>query len=342
MIAVFFCLGSFFSGNGRENDGHVGETVLFGYITYYFLFELVSVPMMLLGAELRLLTGVWMAVLGVILVYSVCRHHGIWKKWWNNRGCFLKGKTVSFYLMLLLIALQVYYVAALQENGSADAAYYVGSVATNLATNSISSFDPYTGKALEYLNIRYAFSMYPAANSVLCSITGLHPLVVTKVVQSAMTVILSYLVYAQIGKALLKEKKQVWIMLCFISIVNLNFHTIYSNASFLLTRGYEGKAILSNVILPFVFYLGIRMYQEKKTGGIWLLFFETGVAAIDLTMSAMMIVPVAMGAVILPNIVRSRKWSRLGSLILVTLPCIVVLGIYLLGIRGYLNFPTGR
>ena len=101
-----------------------------------------------------------------------------------------------------------------------------------------------------------------------------------------MTVVLSYLVYAQIGKALLKEKQMVWVLLCFISVVNLNFHTIFSNASFLLTRGYEGKAVLCNIILPFLFYLGLRMYQEKNGKRVWLLFFMTGVAAIDLTMSS--------------------------------------------------------
>ena len=79
-----------------------------------------------------------------------------------------------------------------------------------------------------------------------------------------MTVVLGYLVYAQIGKALLKEKQIVWVLLCFICVVNLNFHTIFSNASFLLTRGYEGKAVLCYIILPFLFYLGLRMYQEKN------------------------------------------------------------------------------
>lgn len=101
-----------------------------------------------------------------------------------------------------------------------------------------------------------------------------------------------------------KEKQMVWVLLCFISVVNLNFHTIFSNASFLLTRGYEGKAVLCNIILPFLFYLGLRMYQEKNGKRVWLLFFMTGVAAIDLTMSSMMTVPVAMSAVILPNLVR--------------------------------------
>lgn len=244
--------------------------------------------------------------------------------------------------MLVLIGIQLYFVAALQENGSADAAYYVGSVTTNLATDSISSFDPYTGKALDFFNIRYVFSMYPAANAVLCRLTGLHPLVVTKMILCMMTVVLSYLVYAQIGKALLKEKQMVWVLLCFISVVNLNFHTIFSNASFLLTRGYEGKAVLCNIILPFLFYLGLRMYQEKNGKRVWLLFFMTGVAAIDLTMSSMMTVPVAMSAVILPNLVRKKRWGQSGLYLLAVLPCVLVLGVYLLGVRGILQIPVVR
>ena len=45
MLAVFCCLGSFFIRENRYESGHLGETVLFGFIAYYFLFELISVPM---------------------------------------------------------------------------------------------------------------------------------------------------------------------------------------------------------------------------------------------------------------------------------------------------------
>ena len=55
MLAVFCCLGSFFIRENRYESGHLGETVLFGFIAYYFLFELISVPMMVLGAKLHLL-----------------------------------------------------------------------------------------------------------------------------------------------------------------------------------------------------------------------------------------------------------------------------------------------
>lgn len=39
MLAVFCCLGSFFIRENRYESGHLGETVLFGFIAYYFLFD---------------------------------------------------------------------------------------------------------------------------------------------------------------------------------------------------------------------------------------------------------------------------------------------------------------
>ena len=133
MLAVFCCLGSFFIRENRYESGHLGETVLFGFIAYYFLFELISVPMMVLGAKLHLLAWVWAAVVTVLVIASICLHLGMWREWGKRSGGFWRGKTAAFYVMLVLIGIQLYFVAALQENGSADAAYYVGSVTTNLA-----------------------------------------------------------------------------------------------------------------------------------------------------------------------------------------------------------------
>jgi len=81
MLAVFCCLGSFFIRENRYESGHLGETVLFGFIAYYFLFELISVPMMVLGAKLHLLAWVWAAVVAVLVIASICLHLGMWREW---------------------------------------------------------------------------------------------------------------------------------------------------------------------------------------------------------------------------------------------------------------------
>ena len=109
MLAVFCCLGSFFIRENRYESGHLGETVLFGFIAYYFLFELISVPMMVLGAKLHLLAWVWAAVVAVLVIASICLHLGMWREWGKRSGGFWRGKTAAFYVMLVLIGIQLYF-----------------------------------------------------------------------------------------------------------------------------------------------------------------------------------------------------------------------------------------
>jgi len=59
-------------------------------------------------------------------------------------------------------------------------------------------------------------------------------------------------------------------------------------------------------------------------------------------MSSMMTVPVAMSAVILPNLVRKKRWGQSRLYLLAVLPCVLVLGVYLLGVRGILQIPVVR
>ncbi|MCI5650132.1 MAG: DUF6077 domain-containing protein [Fusicatenibacter sp.] len=339
MLFLFFCFGSYFVFEKRREAHGIARAVLFGFIAYYFLFELISFPMMLAQTSLRALTTVWTIVVVLVAVTAFVRYLGEWKNCLDRQRAVRLPGQASFYVMLLVIGFQCYLVAVTPDN-SVDSAYYVANVSTNLATNTINCYDPFTGAALEGFNIRYLFGMYPVANSVVCDLTGIHPLVLTKVVLFVMTVVLSYLVYAQIGFSLFGEKKEsVWLMLCFISILNLCFHTLYSNASFLLTRGYEGKAILSNVILPLVFYFGLCLYEKMEDRNIWKLIFMTGIAAVDISMSSMLIVPAAVSAVVLPQIVMKKKWKQAGKYVVCMIPSAAVLIVYFLGSRGILQFP---
>ena len=48
-----------------------------------------------------------------------------------------------------------------------------------------------------------------------------------------------------------------------------------------------------------------------------------------------------MSAVILPNLC-GKRWGQSRLYLLAVLPCVLVLGIYLLGVRGILQIPVVR
>lgn len=335
LFFIMFSLGNYVLLIGRKEKHSVGCMVIYGFILYFFLFEFIAFPLMITKQPLNRLTAIWSFATVVLVLVSCLKFAGYWRQRWKERK--QRGYSLSFYLMLMLIGLQCLFVALWSDN-SADAAYYVANVSANIATNTINIYEPFTGVMQEEFYVRYLFGLYPVHNSVVCQLTGISPLVLTKTVMSVFTVILSYLVYIQIGMKLFQnQREKVWKMVCFLSLIQFFFYTMYSNASFLLTRGYEGKAILANVILPFVLYLGICLFENIGKKEIWLMLFCTGIAGADISMSGMSIIPVAVSAVCLSGIIYHRAWSRLKSYVLCILPSIGIILVYLLASRGYIT-----
>lgn len=336
LVFSMFCMGSYVTGFSKDLKFSFGRTLISGFIAYFFLFEFFAFPMMVMKQPLSSLTILWCMVLLVLMAVACFRFGKIWIRQWKEN----KHRRYSpfFYLMLLLIAGQCLFVALWTDN-SPDAAYYVANVSANVATNTINIYEPFTGTMQEQFYVRYLFGLYPVHNAVVSQAFKVHPLLLTKTVMSVFTILMSYLIYAQIGKKLFPEKREnVWKLLCFLSVIQFFFHTIYSNSSFLLTRGYEGKAMLANLVLPSVLYFGICLYEKIDDKAVWLMLFCAGVAGVDISMSGMSIVPVAVSAVCLPVILQRRAWKKIGLYLVCMIPSIMILAVYLLASKGYLVF----
>lgn len=333
---LMFCLGSYVQLIVSKEKITFGISVVYGFILYFFLFELVAFPMMILQRSLTELSFVWGILLGVLVIAACVKFRHVWIEQWKER--IFRNYTADFYLMMLLIGVQCIFVVLWTDN-SPDAAYYVANVSANVATDTINIYEPFTGALQEEFYVRYLFGLYPVHNSVVCQLTGIHPLLLTKTVMSVFTVIMSYLVYAKIGEQLFeKDEKKVWRLLVFFAIAQFFFHTVYSGSTFLFTRGYEGKAILANVVIPFILYLGLCLFGRIDDKKSWFMLFCTGIAGVNISMSGMSILPVAISAVALLAIFVHRAWRYLKYYILCILPSVAVLAVYLLCSKGYLVF----
>lgn len=336
LFVIMFCLGSYVLLMDRKARYSTGSVLVFGFLIYFFGFEIFALPLMLMKQPLNVLSVLWTVTVICLTLFSCVKFSRYWKKIWHGRRHV--RYSFSFFLMFLLILAQCIFVVFWTDN-SADAAYYVANVSANVATNTINIYEPFTGELQDAFYLRYLFGLYPVHNSVVCQVTGIHPLLLTKTVMSVFTVVFSYLLYAEIGKKLFPEKPEnIWRMICFLSLIQFFFHTTYSNASFLLTRGYEGKAILANIIVPAVLYLGLCLYENTNDRVVWSMLFLAAVAGVNISMSGMSIIPVAESAVILPVIICHKKWRKLINYGICLVPSVVILVVYIMGSRGYFSF----
>ena len=69
-IGIWFALGSLLVRILKLKEDAVKE-LIFGYLLYFALFELLAVPMTLAWAPLSLLAGIWGLFLGVLVLLSV-------------------------------------------------------------------------------------------------------------------------------------------------------------------------------------------------------------------------------------------------------------------------------
>lgn len=335
---VCFCMGSLLMRFLKMKADAV-QALIFGYLLYFALFELLAVPMTLLLAPLSLLRNVWGCFLAVVVLAAI---------WLEGKSWFSRLRTIpavlkshSFWLLVLIAAIGIQCLYAVTDTlNSYDATYYVGTVSTSVYTNTLGRFNPYNGLPNKTFSARYIFASYPMHNAFWCQLLGIPALIQTKLVMVVLNVSCANLIFYQIGRRLFGgEKKQADLMVLLAGILQLFSCTIYTSGAFLFTRAYEGKALLANVSIPLVLFVAIWFWQEQKGNAQWVILFLTSLSAVAFSGSAI-IFPAALGAGILPVIVMKKAYRKLGPFLVCMTPPLLYAAVYFASSVGILRFPA--
>ena len=363
----------------------VAERLVVGFFAYYAVFFFFCVPVMKYYRPLSMLSRIWVVVVVVAMITAVVLNLknikskeragdfrepdqqlsktrlaggslGKWMDWIRNHPVIVIG-------FLLLVAVQVVLVSA-TYNFTLDAAYYVAGVSTNVDTNMINVYDPFTGAWQDHFEMRYFFATYSVQDAVVCQLTGIAPLIWTKSVMATVIIILTNLVYYLIAQELVevglvkqtgadeempRSAKQIAavVMLALIFFVNITFHTIYTSSLFLMTRTYEGKAIVGNLAIMSIFYLFTKMNnvemirsEDSSIERPWLSLFLICFGASTISSTANMLMPVELTVLFLPLIVRLRQYKWIAKYVVCILPGLLFALTFVLYVKGYFVFYT--
>ena len=165
---------------------------------------------------------------------------------------------------LILIAVQTV-VCGTTMHMDQDDAFYIGTAVTSVNTDSIFQYDCYTGAEYAVLPSRYILSPFPIFLAVLAQISGMHPTIIAHTVFPLLLIPLSYYVYWLIGRQMFQQSRdQAAVFLLLVSVVQMfSYYSVYTAGAFLLLRIWQGKAVLANILLPAVFYLGLLILDKN-------------------------------------------------------------------------------
>ena len=327
----------------REKHCSLLLSVVTGFFLYYCVFFVVCLLPMKYYRPLSMLTKIWVPLVLITVVLSAVLNGRAWAEGFGRADAYVKGKPVTVLLILLPVAIQVVLVSC-TYNFTLDAAYYVANVATSVETNMMNVYDPFTGAWQDHYEMRYFFATYQMQDAVVCQLTGIPALIWTKSVMAVTVILLTNIVYYMIASELFEQEavKQyaVPVMMIFMLIINMTFITIYTSSLFLLTRTYEGKAIVGNLALITVFYLFIRMNDESLKERAWLMTFLVCFGAATISSSANMLLPVELTVMFVPMIFRKKVWRMIPKYVICVIPGIVFSLVFVLYVKGYFVWYT--
>ncbi len=336
----YFAFGMLFSSFFRKKRISPCRTVLAGFFLYYTVFSLLCIPMMIHWKPLSALAGIWGAVLSFVSAAAAVL---IFVRLRKKEGIFPDyGKEDLLTLIPVLIITLLQAVLIIRNyQFTLDAAYYVANAATSLQTDMMNVYDPYTGEWQDHFQVRYFFATFTMNDAVMCRLFSVHPLIWCKTVMAGTSVALTDMVLFMTGRKLFsKDRAKVLCFFLFCAVMNFCFITIFTSSNFLVTRTYEGKCLLGNVVLPAVFYLYLKLLENVKSREDWFLLAFMGLGSAALSSSANMLYPAAVAVTILPlSVIRKDKtvvWKAAGCM----LPGIVLMLAYVAYVKGMFVFYT--
>ena len=278
LLIVPFAVGFLFV---NREQGAIKNLYLWisGQILLWALFQVICVPSILFEMSFSVVVYVFTAVSVLLAVGGICwfvlkeRNHGILKLQSHGRergmACYGKDDKAAgimwlLFGVLLLLQLVLAVVLAYEEG---DDAYYVAISTITVDSDEMYMKLPYTGETTE-VDIRHGLAPFPIWIAYLARVTGIPAVTMAQIILPLVLIMMTYGIYYLIGDALFKNRR-IYLPLFLIMIemiVLFGGYSTYSAENFLLVRTAQGKAVLSNIVIPFMLFLLLHMLEALEKG----------------------------------------------------------------------------
>ena len=342
LVAAPFGTGLMINRYVEKEVRSIGVTYISGFLILLATFQLLTVPIVFMdpwGFDkvvkfftllLTLLTG-----FGIIQALHFWRAKGrifnpgnyFWKK--------SKMEMVQWGMVFALIFFQLF-MAVTHASFDGDDAYYVAHSLATQETDTLYRVLPYTGRST-YLDMRHSMAVFPLWISYIARMTGIHATVLSHTILPVFLIPLTYLIYYEIGRKLFKEKQEClpayMILVCILHI--FGNVSIYNNATFLLMRTWQGKSILSNIVIPAIFMVLLWIFdgEPDKRGtrnGMWFLLFVLNIVAAMMSTASVFLNTLLLVVMALVFWLQEKNIKILFKTAVCCIPCVVYALMYVI------------
>lgn len=310
----------------RRNDGLSIEKIPFiwicGQILLWAGFQCICVPLILLEKEFPVAVNLFNVYTCILLVVSLVFFiPGLLRKSPRLRPVPTAESTgkrsrILWIIFAALILLQLVLTIFMAYEEGDDAFYLAISTITENADTMYQKL-PYTGTGTG-LDARHGLAPFPIWVAWLARMSGMHAITVSQIILPLALILMAYALYYFIGKALLAKRPHLLpLFMVFVALMILfGGYSTYSAENFLLVRTSQGKAVIANIIIPFLLLLAIQTLEhlqkeEKIRLRHWLLLACTMLSGCLCSTLGTLLTCMFLGIVGICAAVSYRKWTFL-------------------------------
>lgn len=337
-VLVPFFLGLLLTGKMQEYRNSLAAAIASGVMLMFALFQLLAVPMILVKCPFHLLeyswkVAVWMCVL-ISVILNCTKLPDMFRNRLKNLSLFSKTEILIWIAALLLIAFQTYMVVG-HMRVDTDDARFVAEAMEAYELDTMLQYHPITG---EYLGgpigemSKDVVSPFPIFMALAGCLFHLPPAVTVHVIFPFLFIPFAYVIYFLLGDYLLHgNKKYVALFLFFLSLIHcFAYESIYAAGYTLLAVTWQGRSILAMTVLPFIWYLLMRLMDQKADR--WAEYAILWCAAIGGCLTSSMsiqLIPILMGTYALASGIKNRSIKVFMMLLLCIFPCLLYYYLYI-------------
>lgn len=286
-------------------DTNVAKNFLVGNIFIWALFQLVTVPLVLLKQNfLIVVTVVNIVTFGIclwVLIEEIIRKKCECFKlshWTGKVTGYSKADVFALTVMFGMLGWLLYKIISLQHTDADDSRFVVNAVEI-VRTNRMFLTDLITGQELStwigeiIKDITSPWAVYIAYYAKMTEISVVitaHSVLPISLILCGMSTF--WLISKEVFKNNITNRS---IFMCVVMLLSIyGYHSIYTAETFMLTRIWQGKATVASVAIPAMYLLCMWLYEDEKNIGNYVI-----VALLDIGMCLMSGMGIITGVVML-------------------------------------------
>ncbi len=172
-------------------------------------------------------------------------------------------ESLIYWGIFLAILLFQMVMSVVMSSFDGDDAYYVVESLLAQQAGVMNTILPYTGTSTS-LDIRHALAVITMWIAFVAKESGIHATIVSHSIIPLFFIPMVYLVYVEIGRIVFRGRQHIIPVFMIVVSVLLMFGnvSIYTPATFFLMRTWQGKALVSNMAFPMIFWMFLWMMED--------------------------------------------------------------------------------